>query len=708
MLENKVIFVCCVLFLFYWSTNEAFIKNNFLVSFDKYWTFFETFTPCTIHLSFFSLSTEDLQHSFLKYCSLTLNAKCVIILQTGDDSKASRKNAHLTIKLNYSFDYTHNNLLKTIKYGNFCLLDLPSVNLIDQRNRSISQYLAQNHENFVATTGKLFQPDFTLFQFTGVLKFVDVSPYTTSQLFFLSEISYGIYTACINCLLFTISPYFDYTVNMKVYPISNEIPIVKFGSILRKFVMSLNNHNKIKETCAYKTTHDSVRQIPTPDACLKTSFLSLLNCSQFEVCHHLVISYFKVPVSRMDMLHAHVVSHAAVFYGSRYTLFYEKPKGKWENVSVFSLLSPFEWYGWVLILGASMLVGSTLKIIGFDDHPYFWLFCTFLEGGDDAKWFLNRHNFILILIWLLPFSLLLRNTYTSSLYSLITKDPGPGNIPATFDEILNNNDIKYLSDDDHHYNILTKMGEWSKYVKPNQMFKLKSVFEKLSSNESVTEVIQNLFNSKDGLVSCDSLDGIMEVVYSYYSLNKTFHNGTCLARKMFALLTSSDDVLEGVIVDKMLADLLDQFHLFESNEPSSFSELSVWLSDKSSYVEKPLSHFVAALSETGILNYQQYQYDMIVIRIELQNILSSYFNNHKDMRTKSMKALHKWTICACLRLYKKICSLADINENYDKVIGVSVYDLKVLWMLFGILVLTCLVTFFKEIRQLVVGKIKVL
>ncbi len=354
------------------------------------------------------------------------------------------------------------------------------------------------------------------------------------------------------------------------------------------------------------------------------------------------------------------------------------------------------------------LLGSILKLDGFGINPYFWLYSTILEGGDDARCFLNRHNVILLFVWLLPFTLLMRNAYTSSLYSLITKDPGPSYIPRSFDEILKNNEIKYLADGDHHYHILTKVGEWSRVSKLNEMVKLRNVFGKLMSNESVTMVIHNLLRSTNGLISCETLYGVNANVYQYYSLNESVMDGTCLKRKMFALLTSSDDVLEGGIVDKMLADLSGRLYLFESNEPSSFSELSVWSTDKSSYIDKTFSSFVAALGEAGILNYQQYQFDMIVIRMELDRMMSKYFNNDSNLWRKIYEALHKWKIFACLRFYKQVCSLDDINEEYGKVTGVSVFDLKVLWILFGLLVLVCVVIFLKEIGIEILLKIPIM
>ncbi len=337
----------------------------------------------------------------------------------------------------------------------------------DHEHQNISQYLAQTHASFVATTGKLIQPDFTLFQSKSVLKFVDVSPYTTSKLFFLSETSSEIYVLCSDCLLFTISSHFTYINNKKVYPVSIDIPIIKFMSNQFKIVLNKSSAIKIKETCLYKSTfkYKSVRYIPLPSHCLQEAFSNQLNCSINKPCHHLVISYSKISTSRMHMQFAYVVSHHVKVVGTRYTLFYEKPQGKWENISLFSLLSPFEWYGWVLLLGFVILLCCTLKLVGFDTFPYFWLFSTLLEGGDDAKCFLNKYNFILVSIWLFPFTLLMRNAYTSSLYSLITKDPGPSNVPQSFDEIINNDKIKYLADNDHHYNIITKVGGWAKVSK---------------------------------------------------------------------------------------------------------------------------------------------------------------------------------------------------------------------------------------------------
>lgn len=63
-------------------------------------------------------------------------------------------------------------------------------------------------------------------------------------------------------------------------------------------------------------------------------------------------------------------------------------------------------------------------------------FSMLLEQESDRRKVINRDNFTPGINWMLAVGHLLSNAYTSTIYSDLTKDPGPLDMPKSFEEVL--------------------------------------------------------------------------------------------------------------------------------------------------------------------------------------------------------------------------------------------------------------------------------
>jgi len=113
-----------------------------------------------------------------------------------------------------------------------------------------------------------------------------------------------------------------------------------------------------------------------------------------------------------------------------------KEGGKAFNVG--ALLAPFSSTVWFYILGEililSFLLSSSKWGLGYK-HSLFWIYSVIFEQGDDQRLKRNRKNIYLLLTWMFG-CFILRNFYTSEMYSRLTQQLPPTDLPETYKGIF--------------------------------------------------------------------------------------------------------------------------------------------------------------------------------------------------------------------------------------------------------------------------------
>ncbi len=119
------------------------------------------------------------------------------------------------------------------------------------------------------------------------------------------------------------------------------------------------------------------------------------------------------------------------FYGLKYTLFYATEK--YQNIH--ALFSPFKLIDWVYIIFNCCLIALVLWLVQFKINPFFWMISVILEQDDDKRNAVTRANAFVIFAWLIC-SISLRNAYTSNLYTYMTLEVEPSNLPRSFETLI--------------------------------------------------------------------------------------------------------------------------------------------------------------------------------------------------------------------------------------------------------------------------------
>ncbi|CAL8147162.1 unnamed protein product [Orchesella dallaii] len=140
-----------------------------------------------------------------------------------------------------------------------------------------------------------------------------------------------------------------------------------------------------------------------------------------------------------------MVPNACEYFGYRYlTMVHMKSFIQGESMIDFSdLLSPFTFSVWLVLIVSSLLIAVNLLVLG-SNRSFFSTVTTLLEQGGCNEEFRDWRRCRILIIWVFT-TYLLRNFYTSSMYSFLTAEPEPS-IPENFHRLLDDENHAIVGD----------------------------------------------------------------------------------------------------------------------------------------------------------------------------------------------------------------------------------------------------------------------
>ncbi len=185
--------------------------------------------------------------------------------------------------------------------------------------------------------------------------------------------------------------------------------------------------------------------------------INLIDCLadivNFETCRNdsndAVKTTLKFDAHKNVEDNAQVVSYGAQQSSIRYTMYIsdaDVSKTTYVGTSVTALFAPISLQGWIWLVTTITVLGFILRLSceGQVDS-YLWLLIASVEQGTDLKTQLANTSWYLVAFWIYA-AFLLRNVYTSSMFSYLTKKPDMKGIPENFHKLVSNVDFKtYLT-----------------------------------------------------------------------------------------------------------------------------------------------------------------------------------------------------------------------------------------------------------------------
>ncbi len=435
------------------------LTYNFHEKFDKVWPFLQMFSKCIIH----SIRNPDSNFTPQHNLNILCGDNC-IFLQTTKNFENLQVNKFNKSKLDLNFGGTdtlsiYRKFLTAPKFRLVCHVEMyftvlmsDKMQVIDELEIVVEREFKENEQ-----TDKFYQPDY-IFIPAGRKDLISVDKlaiystvFTRSVILFFELVQGDISFACIASSVVKQKKELFNEIEGVFHMYVLQSPLTKFADqtetlIKLKLLSDLNSleqnmHGKSIQ-CPYELTK-SKKSNPLLlffwSLCLKDIVESKLNCST-EICKEL--SLYELSFRNQEFVYGNnlYMAFGTEFTRIQYSLLYIPEKRK----NIYALLSPLTIDGWLLVLTSGYLVGFMLWILQAPFSPFFWLFTVVLEQNDDKRNKLKTTIVPLILIWLYS-SILLRNVFTSNLFTYMALDQEPTDLPVSFDDVLEKPSVHILT-----------------------------------------------------------------------------------------------------------------------------------------------------------------------------------------------------------------------------------------------------------------------
>ncbi len=638
-LRNKFVVSAHVFLFFNISVYSIIQVPSFTNPFNVYWQALFPFLNCTFHTtrnvsSSNYLSWQKLYNSVLSFC---YEFGCVRLhtLYTWNISEKMKSMENSEYKI-ATILYPH--VFRNQKFHKVCRIKFPALFLTDFASgankviKVLQFYHEENYRKRVPTTNtyieayeRIYGPTFIIIPISKEITFdnmriiLAVPYYTNWKGILLYEHRPEIYM--VKAFEKTYFRKYSYFLTVRVISSTESfhglVNIVMNPNInLRKPGKNTYEDISILDDCPYENffvaakrtqdTSDYYRHFLTSH-CYQTFFLAYVNGTliQNQIIDH---SYEFQPTEDIVQNSLFVISYGAKPYGIQYSSFVKRDR----NFNIFSLLSPFSATGWIILFSTFGCLSLTLWITGYNYvAPHFGLLASLIEQdvyiSDNFK--TKNVTFILIAMWLLS-AILIRNSYTSNLYSYLTIDSEPRNIPSSFNDLLF---------DKKEFSILaskSSIAELRSYA-----FSVRDVLDKhkLFNSTSIYKVLNTLY---DKVWILDSISCLLEQenmetakflgkycydissVFEFQNLFNRSRNRPALQLDRFGHVYLSgpkdSQKIQEDLTAKLILSASQQYRMFDTGEQQKYLKSFIWASELYTYFHETFKRTLAYIQESGI------------------------------------------------------------------------------------------------------------
>lgn len=702
--------------------SHSLVMNTINI-FDSYWSFFDIFNSCTVHLYWITDFKVDHIESFIRYCIFSPISSCVL-LQSRSLFKQHTPNSSVYI--------TKFQTKIKLRYLSACTVLLPSIRNFEEE--SFVEFFSQldfyaSGINYVDSVFRMdpyfiICPAAVAYEQTIIKTKPVINLMYNPYILFMNLNKGQVYLACTPCL----DSFFDvYTVTktpIKLLHYSNlslknftHLRIYNFFAAQIQMQPINHDYKNIWNStiqCAYNERSlysDTLVGLYSTTDCMKGHIAFSLNCTTSS-CQHIlliILEYLQIPeVGEKIFPRFHTYSSGTQMYGFRYAIFVRKQESI-TNRNVLALLSPFQLNEWGLILVSFVTLLLLLNHVTPKKNWMLYLVSIFLDQDGNSKYKLGLANSFLIIGWIFA-TLVFRNLYTSSMYTYMTKTPNPTNVPQTFNQLLHNSSIPLLSDGQtgqQFTNVFLQSRKMNstgaQYLRRIWMHTIYQYWWYFNGWNQLLLMAKGQLNSYD-FVTCHSFT---EAFYENQVLRKNISKYTsknCLEGSRFALLytTMPQHYYGGFgpheylsFYSKILFLLYGQYNLIENSETTIFSDIHIWFSENRNYLTEILSIKLGWLVDSGIYNFQTHY---LVLKTQMK-ALNEFIKASNTTCSWSRFSLVNQLVSSqnTLRILSTVNNLqylmSDGNLKHQHWTPAKSGDLNVVWIVYGVCITISVVSF---------------
>lgn len=312
------------------------------------------------------------------------------------------------------------------------------------------------------------------------------------------------------------------------------------------------------------------------------------------------------------------------------------------RTNISKIFKPFPPLIWLIIIVSFLSICATVKLTGVSiGNAWFWIYSVVLEQGNDLSANQNKHNCFLILGWMLM-SIILRNLYTSSMYSYFTKVPDPTNIPESITELFNmeNNGIDQIS-------IFTESVVFDQ-VKYHLEKINESFHYNLNRSGQHVEIMETILQQTKWI----SIQGVASKNFAEYVYNISHSNPILCFNSQLEDTNVRFAILYNVIGDsghwlelnpRFIRPLLNIFGkrkiLENVHQLPSVAQPVMWLATRKHIFVKDFHRLLGRFTESGILSVLKQGYETMILRNSIVKVRDDGgFNSSWNLFTYSSLA----------------------------------------------------------------------
>lgn len=459
----------------------------------------------------------------------------------------------------------------------------------------------------------------------------------------------------------------------------------------------------------------------SPTRCTKLIVSDLLNCTS-SYCKYLVFDVFGFGVFTMnkrlldkpfEFPLQHFSALCSQFHGIRYSVFINKwsEKDNLVDYNVLHLLSPFSNFGWVVLIFTLLLLGCTLKVTGMQNSACYWFFGTVLEQEDDKSKWKNLHNWYLIILWLYTCHLI-RCVYTSSLYTYMTKESDPSEVPKSFNDLIYNKSMQLLVESTSTYkNTIASVRD--------KKFELKRVSMYSSNLSNIFTLSVSKFRDHEKyLNNGEFIAGTndLKMFQNSHNFSSVFYtNVSVTVKKILLSRTMKLDRFAWIYETKELSSLgheiytnytslnfklllmmYGEYTVIENTDSVVDPRLFLWYSKEINYLREICSTIIGSLFESGIYLYQNHYWEIFTQRKALDDFVKisgfdhqwNWFSLVNQMVSKHIPL--GWYSSTSYGLANSL-----LQSNQSEATG-AMKDFRYVWIVYGCLSLLTTIGFLLE------------
>ncbi len=674
---------------------------------SKIISYLKLFSACTVHTVKILNQINPIFPNFCHSGLYTIHSQIV-------PSNLSLFNDDFWLQVNFdpaNISYTQNKIF-THKHQLSCVAEIRLsvwIKKLHKVSEMLQLYLVQKGPTSLNKGIRSYQPDYVLLP-TRMLSqnqhiFVNI-PFKTRAVILLIDVDQSrLYFACAICvdkveknrgldnsISITQPKLFIY--KKQTFRISNLADIKTISAKINS--NAANRFTKVKRNpgngviCPFENNREKnmLTWYSVWITCAESMFQTRLNCTTSN-CISGFIGIYHLDMSEVQP-NQYIWSQGSEAYGVQYSLLYNPPSTK----NLFALLSPFSVKGWIVMLLTCYFVGLVLWMSKIRINSFFWLFVVVLEQGDDIKSQLNKINTFVVISWIYG-ALMFRQAYTSNLFTYMTLEASPSDLPKTFEETLVSDSLICFATD----YILYLLETFQNAVHNNNSASQTTLFElvdkaltKVWKIDSYTDALSNIRHT---------VNGNYEVCNLKLNMSSTFYDTdleSCREQSRLALfqVTGPADWYTTTIslTNKLLLKINNsRLQIFETYGKSYFQISRIVVSQTDSFLMRKMEEFLAYITQSGMqllqLNYIQ------------QRFMKSYVNNKYDYTSYKFSGsnignlVSLWTHNRCHIFYKP--ELCDLNLNEYLEVPVTFDALTVLWLLLMLLYVFCICSFTREL-----------